>query len=397
MFADSNAALETVPVFYVFFAKSAAAVPVSHYSWSTIRLTLSYGNRVVLLTHPEVVAPLDVHPCLGRGDVIALARNSTALRHLESKLSHQYLKDDTAISRFMNRVRNVKRYFVMHEYMRRHRLAHGMLLDSDASMTSWVGDVLPWMRAQTPPCDSALMIPPSSRPLTVPTWSAWAGTSLLSLGVLNDFLRVITDIFHHPERVERWLKASPMGSAGLDMTCAPLERISSCWNDMRTTYIFATVADRLRWPTAGLKEFEAQHHIQLPRAAHDWHLCNLEELGFVNNHVEFMPPEGPLNTGLRELMTPGPWSLYRPNLTMKSSSSQQPTQQRLFWNGKPVRSMHFWKQKYTVLEVLPPRTYLTPGSCTVPDYQLAWYTKWWAKAAYLAGVAGKDKRARRRR
>lgn len=374
-----GALTNSVPVFYIYFAQNAQALPASHYSWTTMRLTLSFGNRVVLLTSPAVVAPPDIARCLHRGDVDALARRSIELHHLRKSVRSNSTSTGSALSRFLGHIRNVERYFVMHEFMKEHQLQHAMMLDSDAAMTSWIGDILPWMSAQR--CDSALIMSPECRPLSAYCWMAWFGTSLISSRVLADFLDFISKIFHE-EVIEAISRATPMARAGAQPR----------WNDMMTTYAFATVADHLRWPEAGLTDYEAMYHIHLPRSRHRWHLCDLQPLGFTNNHVEFMPRGGPLHTGLPELMTPGPWSLYTRNLTFvnggrRAGGASGPPATRLYWNGRPVRSMHFWLQKSTAFEVLPPRTHLEAGSCTLPNYHLTSLTKWWAKFAYLFGLS----------
>jgi hypothetical protein len=129
-------ALRGLPVYYVFFAPS-GHIPIAHYSWSVMRLTASYGNPLVLLTHGEVVAPPDVAGCVRRGDVRQL-ENTSAIRQLRavyasgSRVAQAHL----GVLREPEERYNLERYLVMHEHMRRTHVRAAMLLDSDAALVA---------------------------------------------------------------------------------------------------------------------------------------------------------------------------------------------------------------------------------------------------------------------
>ena len=128
--------MRSVPVVYVHFAD---AVSSASYLWSTMRLTIDQGNAVVLLTHPAVVVPADVSACLAdRADAYDLALRSHAMKRLE----RVYMPGAKAAASVLGNIRepqealNLKRFFVMHEYMHLKKLRVAMLLDSDASLLS---------------------------------------------------------------------------------------------------------------------------------------------------------------------------------------------------------------------------------------------------------------------
>ena len=385
------------PVIYVQFA-SGGHIEASNELWPVLRLTRTHGNAIVLLTARTVVVPSDVANCLAdRGDVDSLANTS-----LTKALRAVYAAGARAAAQYLGNTRepkeryNLERFFVMHEYMRRRRVPAAMLMDSDAALLSSASEAQRWMRARPLPCDSAIMGANPQLPMThAPTWRMWAGTSLLSLRVLHDFLRFAIRVYH-PATMSR------IAAASKAKTVPVFERY---WQDMMSWYLFAAVADSAIGERVGLQEFESSTspRLDLPRLTNGvadgvtngtrgrWHLCDLESFGFNNNHNAFMDgARTDQHTSAADvLLRPGPFSLY-------TSELRADTARRFFWRGERVRSMHFWLQKSTVLEVVSPRTYLRSATCTLPPFANSTWTKAWAKLGYLLGISRRSRRARSR-
>ncbi len=374
------------PVLYV----HAGPLKSSSYIWSTVRLTIDQGNAVVLLIERGVVLPSDVSGCLAdRADISALANSSAALK----QLGDVYTRGAQAAAGQLGKLRepqerrNLERFFLMHEYMRRKRLKYAMLLDSDAALLGRSVDILAWMRPSTTNeshCTSAVVGVDSSS-MGMSSWSSWAGTSLLSRHTLSGFLKFAVALYE-PRTMAAIARAGKLKQ--------PQPFRQQYWHDMLTWYLFAVAADDELARAAGLLAFEAEHGFKLPRptsssqdaknASHpegpQERLCNLEQFGINNNHVEFMGARGDYHTYPSDMLSGGPFSLYRPELTFDS-------RRHFWWRNRSVRSLHFWLQKSTVLEILPAHTYLD-SRCTLPAFEPTWSTKLWAKTSYLLGLAG---------
>ena len=364
--------MRSVPVVYVHFAD---AVSSASYLWSTMRLTIDQGNAVVLLTHPAVVVPADVSACLAdRADAYDLALRSHAIKRLE----RVYMPGAKAAASVLGKIRepqealNLKRFFVMHEYMHLKKLRVAMLLDSDASLLSHSSVIWSYMRAQQPRCSSAL-VAQDWRGMGQATWAHWAGTSLLSLEVLSDFLEFAVALYH-PKTM------AAVASAAKSKRPSPMA--ATHWNDMITWYLFDVAADNSTHARAvELRTFEDEYGVKLPRVARRWHLCDLTAFGINNNHIGFMGPRTDYHSRISSYLTlPGPFSMYQRELTFDR-------RRRFWWKNESVRSMHFWLQKSTVLEIVPAWTHLN-SSCSLPDYHPAWGTMAWGKLAYVLGISG---------
>ena len=362
------------PVIYVHFGHR---IDPASYVWPVIRLTRTHGNVVVLLTSRTVVVPSDVAACLAdREDIDSLA-NTTMMRALR----RVYARSAKQAAAFLGQTRepaeryNLERFFVMHEYMQRSGVKWAMLMDSDAALVSSAGDVLPWIEAHQPACSSAVLGLNAALLTTDAAWSTWAGTSLLSIHVLQDFLTFALHLYDP-------LKMANVANASV-AKAVPIN--ARYWNDMLTWHLYVAVADDAVGKRVGLKAFESSMSVSLRglrRAAHgSFHLCDLASFGFNNNHVLFMDPtREDRHTRATDLLRPTTFSLYTPELLADSA-------RRFYWRGERMRSIHFWLQKNTVLEVVPPRTRLQSPTCALPPFENHTWTKVWAKAGALLGIA----------
>lgn len=237
----------SIPVVYIYFSNGA---PSSDYVWKTARISLSQGNSVVLIT--DIKEQQLYHPGFRLLDIQLFIDANNDLKLFRSVYQPWGLKEPWE-------QQNTERYFVLLRFMEREMLPWVFYADCDVAVLTRV-DLL---MKPNENCDAIVSLHHQAPIMQWSTtdWVVWAGTSLLSYGVLKDFIEFV------PQTYQYHLPVLEYKRSNAPYVC-----------DMTLWYLFAgkaepSLAKRWGWP-------DPAGSLTLPVTGHAWRFCDILEYGF---------------------------------------------------------------------------------------------------------------------
>jgi hypothetical protein len=216
-------------------------------------ISASRGNKVVLITFSRVVLPEEV-----RNLTIQLCSIETLETEALTKFI-QYYKPWGLQEPWEQQ--NTERYFILAKYMKSRHIFMIFFADSDVAVLVPITHTL-WNTSNV--CDCMVSLQNNSLIMKWKTgdWVAWAGTSILSNEILQDFIQFATRLYQG-----KYVKL--------------LEYQRDNWpyvNDMTLWYLFIGASDNelakaWEWP-------KWPKHL-LPNTT-QYHFCDINSMGFVH-------------------------------------------------------------------------------------------------------------------
>lgn len=242
-----------IPVVYTFFVENrnihqANSELIPAYAWRTMTVTASFGNEVVLITSPNISLPNEAKgQGIGLYDIDSLETED--LRRFRQSYRPWGIKEPWER-------RNTERYFIISQYMKKEQLDLIFFADSDVVVLTKVSvDLLNKDRV----CEGMLILQHNAPNMKWKTgdWVAWAGTSILTQPILDDFTHFANKMYH--EDFIHWLE--------LKRDNWPFVTDMSLW------YLFVGASDKLwavdwEWPNPYLPS--TNKHV----------FCDIMDLGF---------------------------------------------------------------------------------------------------------------------
>ncbi len=245
-----------VPVVYIFYSGGSG---VPEYAWRMARESLRRSNSVVFISDVEDSPIRD--PRFRLVPLAGLIEGNARLFQFRQAYQPWGMQEPWERQ-------NTERFFVLSEFMRREGLEWVFHADCDVAVLAPVSDLIDRR------CDALVSLQKNADSMqwSRTDWVVWAGTSLLSRGVLEGFGEFVIETY------QRHLAVLEHKRAHAPFVC-----------DMTHWYLFSgraspVLASRWGWP----------ENPDLPRVGHEWRVCDILERGFDHKHGHLLgsPPEG---------------------------------------------------------------------------------------------------------
>lgn len=247
-------ATTSLPIVYVYFSNSLAA---DHYQWNTIRLSLHHNNKIFLITGQSVQVPADI------------LIEKVATEDLQPHELHTFRKLYVVTKGMTHsepwEQQNMERFFFLHELMQRRNLSYVFYADSDVAVLTHLT-----LRTITKSkCQGMLSLTPSMQRNHY--WSVWAGTSILPLAMLADFLKFSIASLQTRSHVPSTLFKSKFQNAPFV-------------TDMTQWFFYVVATCDYQGASLATKWLQPNYIKLLPSSPYRWHVCDSVELNFDHMH-----------------------------------------------------------------------------------------------------------------
>lgn len=240
---------DEIPV--VYFYQSEKEIDDTHYMWKTMRGSLYHKNKIKFITDAPLAPPKDLQ---GKFDIVDL--NSLKTEDLQKfiKIYKGWgLKEPWESFNF-------RRFFYLREYMKQNKKKWVFFADSDVAVLTKLSK----SKYLIPGCDAFIdQRNNSTKHLLWSTyfWSFWAGSSIMSYDVLNDFCNFLLDSYGSTTMVNNVLALKKKNKP---FVC-----------DMTLWYLYAVAAD-----DTIAKYAKAENKQSIMPSVTKRHLCSSDLIGF---------------------------------------------------------------------------------------------------------------------